>query len=71
MSNTRKKYSREFKEQAVRMLEEGRKSGHEIEAELGIGTGQVYRWRNALEAERQEGINAFPGNGRARDEELA
>ena len=71
MADTRKKYSREFKEQAVRMLEEGRKSGHEIEAELGIGTGQVYRWRKALEAERQEGINAFPGNGRAGDEELA
>jgi transposase len=71
MADTRKKYGREFKEQAVRMLEEGRKSGHEIEAELGIGTGQVYRWRKALEAEGQEGINAFPGNGRARDEELA
>ena len=54
MSDTRKKYSREFKEQAVRMLEEGRKSGHEIEAELSIGTGQVYRWRKALEAEQPE-----------------
>jgi len=71
MADSRKKYTREFKEQAVRMLEEGSKTGHQIEQELGIGSGQVYRWRKALEAESREGIRAFPGNGRARDEELA
>ena len=53
------------------MLEAGRKSRHEIEAEVDIGAGQACQWRRALEAERQEGINAFPGNGRARDEELS
>ena len=50
------------------MLDAGEKSGHEIEAELGIGTGQVYRWRRQLQA---EGERAFPGNGKPRDEELA
>ena len=68
MADTRKKYSKEFKIQAVRMLEEGEKSGHEIEVELGIGAGQVYRWRKQLQA---DGEQAFPGNGKARDEELA
>ena len=68
MGDTRKKYSREFKLEAVRMLEEGEKTGHEIEAELGIGAGQVYRWRRELQA---DGQRAFPGNGKPRDEELA
>ena len=71
MADTRKKYDREFRVQAVRMLEEGVKTGHQIEQELGIGSGQVYRWRKALEAEGREGMRAFPGNGKPRDEELA
>ncbi len=71
MSDLRKKYTREFKEQAVRMLEAGEKTGHQIEEELGVGSGQVYRWRRALQEERQGGLKAFPGNGRPRDEELA
>ncbi len=43
MADTRKKYDRGFKVQAVRMLEGGEKTGHQIEIELGIGSGQVYR----------------------------
>lgn len=68
MADTRKKYSREFKIQAVRLLEDGEKSGQHIEKELGIGAGQVRRWPRELEA---EGERAFPGNGNPRDEELA
>lgn len=64
---TRKRYSKEFKLEAVRMLEAGDKPGHQIEQELGIGSGQVYKWRKELEA---SGERAFPGNGTARDEEL-
>ena len=71
MAESRKKYSREFKGQAVRMLEEGEKRGHEIGKELGIASGQVYRWRRALEPEGREGIVAVLGNGNPRDEELA
>lgn len=70
MAETRKKYTREFKMQAVEMLERGEKAGHQIEVELGIGSGQIYRWRAQLAAESR-GMRAFPGNGRARDEELA
>ena len=71
MAQTRKKYRQEFKVEAVRMLEEGEKSGHEIEADLGIGSGQVYRWRRELQAEGAQGTRAFPGNGKPRDQELA
>ena len=70
MGDVRRKYSREFKVEAVRMLDEGEKTGHEIEKELGVGSGQVYRWRKELQAEGAEGIRAFPGNGKARDQEL-
>ena len=67
MGDNRKKYTKEFKLEAVRMLEAGEKGGREIEKDLGIGSGQVYRWRKELEA---AGERAFPGNGTPRDEEL-
>jgi len=65
----RKKYTREFKVEAVRLLESSGKNGHEIEKDLGIGSGQVYRWRKQLAAEGG-GIRAFPGTGNPRDEEF-
>jgi transposase-like protein len=68
MSDTRKKYTKEFKLDAVRLLEAGTKAGHEIERDLGIGSGQIYRWRKQLAV---DGERAFPGNGKSRDEELA
>jgi len=68
----RKKYSREFKEEAVRLLETSGKNGHEIEKDLGIGSGQIYRWRVQLAQEATgSGLRAFPGKGKPRDEELA
>lgn len=69
MAETRKTYPRDFKVQAVAMLERGEKSGHDIEKDLGIGSGQVYRWRKQLAGEGN-GIRAFPGTGNPRDEEL-
>jgi transposase len=65
--STRKKYSKEFKLEAVRMLEAGDRTGQQIEHDLGIGSGQVYKWRKELAA---TGERAFPGNGTPRDEEL-
>ena len=66
----RRKYSREFKEQAVAMLENSGKSGHEIEMDLGISSGMIYRWRAQLNSEGN-GLRAFPGKGNPRDEELS
>lgn len=68
MAETRRKYDKEFKMEAVRLLEQGIKSGPEIERDLGVGRGQIYRWRAQLHA---DGTRAFPGNGNPRDEELA
>jgi len=67
VKGNRKRYSKEFKLEAVRMLEAGDRTGQQIEVDLGIGSGQVYKWRKELAA---SGQRAFPGNGTARDEEL-
>ena len=68
MADTRKKYTKEFKLDAIRLLESGTKPGHEIEHDLGIGGGQIYCWRKQFS---EDGTRAFPGNGKSRDEELA
>lgn len=70
MAETRRNYTREFKEDAVRLLESGTKSGREIEEDLGVGRGMIYRWRRQLEEQHKAGIRAFPGHGNPRDEEF-
>ena len=67
IGGTRKRYSKEFKLEAVRLLEAGDRSAKQIEHDLDIGSGQVGKWRRELAA---SGERAFPGNGTARDEEL-
>ena len=67
MGEKRKRYTKEFKLEAVRMLEAGDRTGKQIEQDLGIGSGQAHRWRREFEA---SGEHAFPGNGTPRDEEL-
>ena len=67
MGDKRKRYTKEFKLEAVRLLEAGDRTGQQIEQDLGIGSGQVSKWRKELAA---SGERAFPGNGTARDEEL-
>ena len=68
MSEQRRKYTREFKIETVRLLESSGKSAREIEEDLGIGKGVVYRWKRELSEDK---ILAFPGHGNPRDEELA
>jgi transposase len=70
MAEKRRKYAEDFKREAVRLLETSGKSGREIEEDLGIGRGQIYRWRKRL-AQESGNIRAFPGTGKPRDEELA
>ena len=67
MSETRRKYTKEFKIEAVRLYETSSKSGREIEQDLGIGRGVLYRWKRELQEEK---LRAFPGHGNPRDEEL-
>ena len=64
----RRRFSAEYKREAVAMLESPGVSVSQIAAELGIGASVLGRWRREL---RQEPAQAFPGHGRPRDEELA
>jgi len=58
----------EYKREAVAMLDAPGVSVGQIAAELGIGATVLGRWRREL---RQESAQAFVGQGRPRDENLA
>lgn len=68
----RKQFSREFKLEAVRLLEQGKKPAAELARELGIKRNQLYKWKEKTD---QRGEAAFPGSGRsskdAKSEEIA
>jgi transposase-like protein len=68
----RRKYTAEFKRNALELLENrGERTAGEIAAELGVRENRLYKWRREAEKARAEGTKAFPGNGNPRDEELA
>jgi transposase len=66
MKKSRRTYSREFKLEALRLLETSGKSAAEIERDLGIGKSCLYRWK---QKSSMEGRQAFPGHGRATPEQ--
>ncbi len=63
----RKRYSTEFKREAVRRCNEPGVTAVLVAEELGISTRQLRRWRDAAEG---YGEQAFSGPGKARDEEM-
>ncbi len=63
---TRRKYTKEFKLEAVRLA--GEQGVAKTARDLDINENMIYRWRNRLST---DGEQAFPGNGNPRDEELA
>jgi transposase len=65
----RRKYDREFKIQAVKLLLESGKTIEEVSADLGIYHGNLTRWKREY---RQDAEEAFPGMGKLKpeDEEL-
>ena len=62
----RKKYTKEFKLEAIRMYENSERPASEIERELGISSGLLTRWKQLLDKVPQKG-EAFPGNGKLMD----
>jgi transposase-like protein len=57
----RQTFSKEFKLEAVRLLEEGKKPATDIARELGIPRNRLYKWKEQID---HHGENAFPGHGR-------
>lgn len=64
----RKRYSTEFKQQALRRAIEPGVTDTLVCEELGISTRQLRRWKDAVRDHGEEG--AFPGNGKSRDEDF-
>ena len=63
----RKRYSAEFKRQAISRANEEGVTDVLVAEELGINARQLRRWRDAA---KRDGEEAFPGQGHARDQEL-
>ena len=60
----RKRYSAEFKRQALKRANEPGVTDALVCEELGISTRQLRRWRDLVKEQ------AFPGHGKPRDEEV-
>jgi len=58
----RKQYTKEFKLEACRLLDQGHKSGALLARELGVRRNQLYKWRRELQLRGVE--DAFRGPGR-------
>lgn len=63
----RQRYSREFKLEAVRLLEAGQKPAADLARELGVARNKLYRWQKEI---TQRGPEAFPGTGRRSAKEM-
>ena len=63
-----KRYSPEFKREALQRASEEGSTDSSVCEDLEISTRQLRRWRDEY---RLLGNEAFPGQGKSRDEELA
>ena len=60
MTKKRRSYTKEFKIEAVRLLESSGKSQEAVAEELGIGSSSLSRWKKKY---GRDGEDAFPGRG--------
>ncbi len=56
-----KTFSKAFKEEAVRLMEQSGRPAAEIAREIGIPRNRLYEWQERI---RAKGADAFPGSGR-------
>jgi len=64
----RQRFNREFKLEAVRLLELGQKPATQLALELGIRRNLLYKWQRDL---RGKGEAAFRGQGRKPRDQLS
>jgi transposase len=65
--SSRKRYSAEYKQEAVRLVRSGEVAVSQVARELGINANMLGRWCREL---RGTPAKPFPGPGNSRDEEL-
>jgi len=66
MAERRRKFSEEFKREAVNLTRQPHTSVGQVARDIGVGANLLLRWRRQLEGEGK----AFPGSGAARDQEM-
>ena len=59
-NGTKKRFDRDFKVSAVKMVTEGGHKATEVARSLGIHQTQLYRWKRQF---GDQGQKAFPGKG--------
>ncbi len=64
----RKSYTEEYKRDALALAE--RIGFKQTSEDLGIDKSLLYHWRKIVKQAEVDGLKAFPGHGKARDEEL-
>lgn len=64
--STKKTYTSEFKQEAVRLAQQSRNTS-EAARNLGVTSSVLRRWKKEL---AQDGEQAFPGKGHVKDEEI-
>ena len=62
------RYPKEFKLEAIRLLNEGEKPVAEIARELGVKRTLLYRWRDEV---KKKSDKAFKGPGRPKSDEMS
>jgi transposase len=70
MGETRRRFTHEFKDEAVKLSERGDKTIRQVAVDLGIHEKELHRWRRERRQAQTAGTKFAPGNGRVRDEEL-
>lgn len=66
---TRRRFSAEYKQEAVELARSSNKTASQIARDLGIDPNMLSRWCRELETTSPR--KAFPGQGKTRDEEMA
>jgi transposase len=70
MGTSKRKYTKEFKTEAVRLAMQGEGAMSETAQELGVHPNILYKW---VREHKADPVQAFPGKGRLRadEEEIA
>jgi transposase len=71
MAVERRQYTAEFKQEAVRMMTQGGLSAVQVARDLGINRNLLLEAGQQAHAAGRNSYVAFPGQGHARDEEVA
>ncbi len=67
----RQTFTREFKLEAVRLLEEGKKPVADLARELGVRRNQLYKWKEQIEKRTPMGKESAAGEIARLKKELA